>query len=149
MIRFYQVNTAKNIPIVTAGEALKRGAPVTIDYSDNTVDKATTTGECFLVDISANYDGINAMVTPTDGSFEDIASGATCLAVPTLLSESFGTTELTVGTLAKGDPLKAVSGKFVAGVAGDTCVYRYGGTVSDPTGLTMYEVKRVPAVTIA
>lgn len=149
MYRGIEVNTAKNIDIVKAGSAaLTRGAPVVKDYTDDTLDAATTTGLVFLVDVSKNYDGMNAIVSPQDKDFETIAAGATCLAVPTYVGEKFATTELTIGSLTKGDYLKASSGKFVAAATNDVCNYVYGGTYSDPTGLTMYVVECVPAHTV-
>ena len=148
MIRFLQVDENKNIQILKAGEALTRGAAVTKNYATDAVGKATATGGIYLVDVAPNYDGINSVIAPTDGSFESIASGALVLFVPTYEGERYATTELTVGALVQGGYLKAASGKFVAGVTNDVCEWVYGGTYSDPTGKTMYIVERVAPKTV-
>lgn len=139
MLRFLQVTEGKQIQIVKAGAALKRGAPVTKSVAADTV--AAATGDAvFLVDNAPNYNGINAAIIPDDAAFEDIASGALCLAVPVYVGERYATTELTIGSLSKGDKITASSGKFVADADGK---WAYGGTYSDPTGLTMYIVERI------
>lgn len=149
MLRYLQVQKDKPIQILEAGAALKRGGCVVKDYTDDTVDPATADSGFFLVDNAANYDGINAVIAPTDADFENIASGALCLVVPTYVGERYATTELTIGSLSKGDALIASGGKFVAGVQSDVCDWVYGGTYADPTGLTMYIVERVAPVTVA
>jgi len=149
MLRFLQVNEKKPIPILVAGEALTRGMAVTQDYADNTIKKATATSGFFLVDNAPNYDGLNAVYSPTDGSFETITSGAKALLIPVYVGERYATTELTIGTLTKGASIKSSAGKFVAAVANDVCEWVYGGTYSDPTGLTMYVVECVPSHTVS
>lgn len=139
MLRFLEVTEGKQIQIVKAGAALKRGAPVAKSVANDNVTAATG-DPLFLVDNAPNYDGVNAAIIPDDAAFEDIASGTLCLAVPAYVGERYATTELTVGSLSKGDTLTASAGKFVAGENGK---WAYGGTYSDPTGLTMYIVERI------
>lgn len=144
MLRFLQVNHSKNIPIMKAGAALTRGAVVTLDYTDDTVDAATDVAPEFLVDAVINFDGLNAAYA-NDASYEAIASGAKCLAVPCYVGERYATTELTIGSLSVGDGIKGSAGKFVAAATNDVVCWRYGGTYADPTGKTMYIVEKVPA----
>lgn len=149
MLRYLQVLKDKPIQILEAGSALTRGGCVAKDYATGKVGAATAAGGFFLVDNAPNYDGINAVIAPTDADFENIASGALCLFTPTFVGERYATTELTLGSLAVGDALKASGGKFVAGASGDSCEWVYGGPYADPTGLTMYIVERVAPVTVA
>ena len=149
MLRYLQVLKDKPIQILETSAALTRGACVAKDYATGKVAGATATGGFFLVDNAMNFDGINAVIAPSEGDFESIASGALCLMVPTFVGERYATSELTVGSLEVGDALKASAGKFVAGAQNDVCEWVYGGTYADPTGITMYIVERVAPITVA
>ena len=147
MLRFLQVTEGKELPIRTAAEAMTRGGLITVDYTDDTVDKATANTGFSFVDVAPNYDGINAMVSPTDSAFEDISDGALIITVPAYVGERYATSELTIGTLSKGDLIVASSGKFVAASSG-TAEWRYGGLHSDPSGITMYIVEKVAPTSV-
>lgn len=149
MLRYLEVLKNKPIQILKAGAALTRGGCVVKDYTDGTVDPATADAGFCLIDNAPNYDGINAVIAPTDADFESIASGALCLLVPTFVGERYATTELTPTSLSVGDALIASAGKFVKGAQNDVCDWVYGGTYADPTGLTMYIVERVAPITVA
>jgi hypothetical protein len=136
MIRFLQVNTAKNIPNVKAAAELKNGQPVAYNPAEGTVSAAT--GKCaYLVKAAETYNGINAVRMPSDGDYEHIPAGAICHLVPAYEGEHYATTEVTVGSLNAGDRVAATGGKFVANTAGE---WIFNGEYTDPTGLTMYEI---------
>lgn len=147
MYRLIQGNTAKNIIIAEAGEAMTRGAAVTIKGSDGKVYKATEGTGAYLVDVAPNYDGINAVVEASDKEFEAITEGQKVLVVPAYVGESFATTEVTKGSLAVGDAIKADAGKFVAAGKNTAYDFVYNGVYSDPTGLAMYKITRVKEAT--
>ena len=79
MIRDLQVNTAKPVSILMAKENLTRGMAVSYDAATGKVEKATALTGFGFVDVSPNYDGINAAITPTDGDFEPVAKDSYCL----------------------------------------------------------------------
>ena len=136
MIRFLQVNTAKNIPNVKAAAELKNGQPVAYNPAEGTV--AAATGKCaYLVKAAETYNGMDAVRMPSDGAYEKIAAGAICHLVPAYVGEHYATTELTVGSLSAGDRVAADGGKFVANGSGE---WIYVGEYADPTGLTMHEI---------
>ena len=140
MIRFLQVNTAKNIPNVKAGVELVNGAPVAYNHQTNEVTKAA--GACaYLVKAAEVYNGINAVRMPSDGDFEKIVAGAICHLVPVYRGERYATTEVTAAGLNAGDRMNVADGKFVANEGGD---WVFAGEYADPTGLTMYEIRFDP-----
>ena len=147
MIRFLMVDEGKPIHQCKAGAELKRGAPVVKDADGATVTSATNGLGEFLVDVAPNYDGVNAIVEPTDGMFENIVENQTVLVIPTQPGERYATTEVTVGGLTAGDALVATSGKFAKAGATTNYIWVYRGEYNDPTG-KMYIIERVnPAVT--
>ena len=144
MLRFVQVNTAKNLPVVEASEALTRGMAVTLAVSTGKVGKATATSGVGFVEAVPNYDGINAVLTPTDGDFESIASGDTCVFVPTYPGEVYATNQITSTGLSKGDALEMSAGKFIkkgSSTTAATC-WTYGGAYDDPSVTGMHLVVR-------
>lgn len=145
MIRTLQCIDHKNIPVVTASADLKRGAIVTKTV-DNKVDNASAAGFGF-VDITPNYDGINAVVIPSDGDFENIESGALCLYIPVHSGERYATSEVVASGLTKGDMLTFGAsdnvGKLVEVESGKTGEFVYGGAYDDPTGIKMYIVEKL------
>lgn len=149
MIRYLKTVQGKPVSIMVAGSKITKGAPLTQDFTDDTVDPAATGLGLYLADIEATYEGINAIVNPTDDSFETAAAGARVLVIPTIPGESYATTELTATGLAKGDALVATSGKFVKAGTSTKYAWVYGDTYSDPTGLTMYKITRVDVDTTA
>ena len=152
MLRYLQVLKDKPIQILPALEDLTRGAPVGKDYVDGGVFLAGNDESIlatYLVDNAPNYDGINAVIAPTDADFEEIKENALCLLVTTFEGERYATTEVVVGReLNVGDPLTVANGKFVAAGNGSTYAWVYGGTYADPTGLPMYIIERVPATVV-
>lgn len=142
MIRFLQVNVAKNLPNVKANAELVNGAAVEYDAGTNEVKAAT--GKCaYLVKAAEVYNGINAVRMPSDGEFEQIVAGAICHLVPVYRGEHYATTEVTKGSLKAGDRIAATAGKFGANESGD---WEFVGEYADPTGLTMYEIVYNPTV---
>lgn len=140
MLRIIEGHTNKALSVMyTASAALKRGAFVTPDESDLTVGPATGATQ-YLVDVPKNYDGINSVIEPSDGDFEDIAVGDRVILVPVLIGEKYATSEVTKGSLTAGDKIAATAGKAAASADGD---WEYCGEYSDPTGIAMYVVKRV------
>lgn len=138
MIRTLQAITHKNIPVVTAAANLKRGAIVNKTV-DNKVNNATVAGFGF-VDITPNYDGINAVVMPADEDFENIKNGALCLYIPVHSGERYATSECAEG-LTVGDKLGVGdNGKFAKNESGE---FVYGGIYDDPTGIKMYIVEKL------
>ena len=142
MLRTLQGHIGKPLPIYTAGEAMTRGCPITVDYANDKVYKATAGRGVFLAEVAYSYDGINAVVAPTDADFEDIKKGQLVICYPDYVGESFATSEVSPGTMNKGAYLTAVDGKFVAASAGDESEWVYGGRYSDPTGIEMWKVIR-------
>ena len=88
MIRFLQVNTAKNIQILDASVAMTRGACVVKNPATGKVGLATADSGFFLVDSPDNSDGVNASGV-NDKSLETIAEGAKCLLVPVYVGDLF------------------------------------------------------------
>lgn len=146
MLRYLQVLKDKPIQILPALGDLTRGAPVGKDYVDGGVFPAGTSETItatYLVDNAPNYDGINAVIAPTDADFEEIKEGDLCLLVTTFEGERYATTEVDQEYLV-GTPLKAVGGEFQAAAVGATYAWVYGGPYADPTGLPMHIIERVP-----
>lgn len=141
MIRALQVIDHKNISVVTAAAELKRGSLVTKN-GENKVNKTAANATSFgFVDVSANYDGVNAIVNPTDDSFETIKSGALCLYIPVHSGERYATSECASG-LTVGDKLATdANGKFAK--ASTDGAFMYCGTYDDPTGIAMYIVEKL------
>lgn len=147
MIRFLQVNEGKPIQVLAASEAMTRGGLVMKDFANDTVGKATAATGFALVDVSPEYFGVNAVITPSDAAFEAIAEDQQVLYVVAEPGERYAVTECDSG-LTKGDKLVASGGKFVKATTGDY-EWVYGGTYDDPTGLDMYIVECVSPATIA
>ena len=61
-VEILQVNEHKPLELVRAGEDMTKGAAVVMDYTDNTVNKATATDGIFLVDRANDYNGINSII---------------------------------------------------------------------------------------
>ena len=138
MIRTLVVTTNKHIREVKAGVDMTRGAAAVIDYATEEA-KLASVGECFMVDVNKTYNGINAVVEPSDGAFEAIKAGQKVLLIPVLPGERYATTEVDgANSLEIGADLKPENGKFKAGEGG----WVYMGKYNDPTGLDMYIVER-------
>ena len=144
MLRYLQVLKDKPIQILEAGEDLVRGSAVVKNYETGKVEAASDSG-LFLVDNAPNYDGINAIIAPTDADFENIASGALCLLVPTVIGERYATSAISPSDFEVGDPLTVSMGEFVSGSTG-YCEWVYGGVYNDPTGIPMGIVERINPV---
>lgn len=149
MLRYLQVTENKPVKITTASVAVKRGAPITVDFTDGTVAPATAGTGLYLADVAKNYDGINAIIEPTDGDFEDIKVGGKVLRVVPFVGDRFATTEVTAAGLVAGDPLVATAGKFVKAGSAKDYEFVYGGTYADPSVENSYIVERVERNTTA
>ena len=147
MLRYLQVQQDKPVNVMrVASEAMTTGMAVSIDYANDEVDKATGIGY-YIVDVPRNYDGANAAFNYPDDEFEDIASGARVLTIPTSIGDRFATDQITVTGLTKGDPLDVSAGLFQEATSGDAYGWVYGGTFADPTG-TLHIVERVANATV-
>ena len=149
MIRFLQVNTAKNIPNVKAAVELTNGQPVSYNPVDGTVGAAY--GKCcFLVKAAETYNGINAVRMPSDGDYEIIPAGAICHLVPVYAGEHYATSEVTglrnrmSAGLQPGARMLANGYVFDGAEGGD---WIFVGEYADPTGIPMVEVVYDPIAT--
>lgn len=144
MIRSLQVNTAEPIKITAALEAMTRGMCVYEDFANGGVKKSSDVAGFYLVDVAPNYDGINAVITPNDSGFENVAVGQKVLLIPVGHNRRYATNQITATGLVKGDKLKASAGLFVKASAGDTTAeWVYDGAYSDPTFTGMHVVQHV------
>lgn len=132
MLAYLIVDHDKGIPQEAAEAAIKRGTPLE--------------GGAFFADKDKNYDGINAVIQPREIDNDDIAVGELFNKVPTRVGEEYATSELT-GELTAGDPLTVTSNKFAKATSG-TAEWEYVGEYSNPFGIAMYHVKRIPAKTV-
>jgi hypothetical protein len=139
MIRELNTNSAKAYPSnYTAATELTRGAFVTVDEKNGTVSAATGITD-MLVDVEQTNDGINAIITPSDGAFEKIAAGTRVILHTALPGDRYATSELTPATMAVGAAMTVADGKAVAaGTTAGNYKWVYGGTYDDPTGIAMY-----------
>ena len=137
MYRALQVNVAKNVEIVTAGEDLTRGMPVIYDPATKTVAK-TGTGDLCLLDVAPKYEGIDAVVHPNDSAWEEVKEGDLVLKITLYPGEHYATNQVTATGLKAGDTLIAQDGKLVKGT--ENAKFVYVGTYADPTFGDMHEV---------
>lgn len=133
MLRYLQVTEDKPVKITTVSVDTKRGAPVITDFTDDSLAPATADTGIYFADVAKNYDGINAIIEPTDGDFESIKAGGKVLRVVPAPGDRYATTEVTATGLNKGDPLVASAGKFVKAASGKDYEFVYGGTYADPS----------------
>jgi hypothetical protein len=147
MLRFLQEQNQKPLEVLTAGAALKRGSFVYKDPEDDELKMLATGLGDDIVDISKNYDGTNSIKNPTDGDFETIADGAQALRVPTLVGERYAISEVTRNYADVGDPMTVTNGKLVKATGAAAYQWIYGGTYSDPTGITKHVVEKVTPAT--
>lgn len=144
MIRELETVQGKPVKLLLTSAKVNKGAPVAIDYADNTVAHESAGLGTLLVDINPVYEGINSIVEPTDGEFENAETGTRVRVIQTMPGEMYATSELTEGDLTEGDALKAADGKFVKATKGtDAYAWVYCGEYSDPTGIKMYSINRV------
>lgn len=148
MIRELMTVQGKPVELLLTSAAVKKGAPIDVDSDDQTVKHTADGLGTKLCDINATYEGINAIVEPTDDAFEDAEAGVRVRVIQTLPGEMYATSELDTATLQAGDPLKAENGKFVKATTG-AYAYEYRGVYSDPTGIKMGKIARVEISTVA
>lgn len=137
-----QINELKPRMICVANGALKNGMPVTYAATSTarTLTKATADTP-YIVTNAKNFDGINAIIEPTDAEHEDIADGALCIRVPLELGDLFATTEVTPGNAAVGATFGvSSSGKYAASNSGK---FVFHGAYENPWGLDMYTLEYV------
>lgn len=138
-----QINELKPRMICTANEALVNGAPVAYTAATRKLAKASDASH-YVVTNAKNFDGINAVMEPTDAEHETIESGALCIRVPLELGDVFGTTEVTTTSLSAGDPVIPSAGKYVKDTADtSTSGLIYLGKYDNPWGLDMYAIECV------
>lgn len=142
MIRELMTVQGKPVELLLTSAAVKKGAPIDVDSSDQTVKHTADGLGTKLCDINATYEGINAIVEPTDDAFEDAEAGVRVRVIQTLPGEMYATSELDTASLAAGDKLKAVAGKFVKAESG-AYAWEYRGVYADPTGIKMGKIVRV------
>ena len=136
-----QFNELKPRMICTANEALVNGAPVAYTAATRKLAKATAATK-YVVTNAKNYDGINAVMEPTDAEHEAIASGDLCIRVPLEIGDVFATTEVTTTNLSVGDPITVATGKFAKDTAQTPAGGMvYLGTYDNPWGLNMYMIE--------
>lgn len=136
-----QINELKPRAICVANEALTNGAAVAYNPATRKLSKATGASH-YVVTNAKNYDGINAVIEPTDAEHEDIASDALCIRVPLEIGDIFATTEVTTTNLSAGDPVIPSSGKYIKDTAqSSTSGLVYLGEYENPWGLNMYMIE--------
>lgn len=133
-----QYNELKPRMLCVANEALVNGAPVAYTPATRKVAKATAVTK-YVVTNAKNYDGINAVMEPTDAEHEAIASDSICIRVPLELGDVFATTEVTATGLAAGNYIGVSAGKYVKSTDATNLVYL--GKYDNPWGLDMYEIE--------
>lgn len=143
MIRELETVQGKPVELLLTSAKVKKGAPIDIDFSDETVAAATEGLGTLLVDVNPKYEGLFAIVEPTDADFEEAEVGERVRVIHTLPGEMYATSELTKGDLTEGDALKVSAGKFVKAEESDAHAWVYRGEYSDPTGIAMYRITRV------
>lgn len=145
MLRYIQVITTKNVPLMKAAAAMTRGMAVTVG-TDGVSPAASGATGVRLVDAANNYNGINSVLAPNDGSFEEIKAGDI---VPTVVpqdGEKYGTTCVEgAASLTEGASLVVENGMFKAGSTNSEWVYR--GTYHEPSveSGVGYIIEKVPA----
>lgn len=141
MFAIVQYNELKPRAICTANEDLTNGAAVAYDASTRKLSKATGASH-YVVTNAKNYDGINAVMEPTDAEHEEIASGDLCIRVPLQIGDIFATTEVTVTGLSAGDAVIPSAGKYIKDDAqSSTSGLVYLGEYENPWGLNMYLIE--------
>lgn len=137
MYRALQVNVAKNVEIVTAGEDLTRGMAVVYDPATKSVAK-TGAGDLCLLDVTPKYEGVNAVIAPNDSAWEEVKAGELVLKITLYTGEHYATNQIDAEGLTAGDKLVAQDGKLVKGEVG--AKFAYVGTYADPTFGDMHEI---------
>lgn len=91
MIRELETVQNKPVELLLTSAQVTKGAPVAIDFEDETVAHETAGLGTKLVDINPVYEGINAIVEPTDGEFETAETGTRVRVIQTLPGEMYAT----------------------------------------------------------
>lgn len=147
MIRELETVQNKPVELLLTSAQVTKGAPIAINYEDETVAHETAGLGTMLVDINPVYEGIYSIVEPTDADFETAETGTRVRVIKTLAGEMYATSEVTDSGLTEGDPLKVENGKFVKATDGtDAYAWVYRGEYSDPTGIEMYRIYRIDPV---
>ena len=141
MFAIVQYNELKPRAISVANEALTNGAAVTYNPATRKLAKATGASH-FVVTNAKNFDGINAVMEPTDAEHEEIKQNDLCIRVPLQLGDIFATTEVTVTGLSAGDAVIPSAGKYIKDTAQtSTSGLVYLGAYENPWGLNMYMIE--------
>lgn len=145
MLRYLQKQSRVPVEAAVAGEDLVSGAPIYKDAETGEI-MSLATGLCDdLVDIRMNYDELNAVVSPTERSVEQIAADSLALRVTTRVGDRFSTSEITATVAQKGDPLVASNGKFVRASGGAAYQWVYDYAYLDSVGATLHAIEKVPS----
>ncbi len=147
MIRELETVQHKPVELLLTSAKVTKGAPVAINFADETVANETAGLGTRLVDINPVYEGINAVVEPTDGEFEKAEAGVRVRVISTLPGEMYATSEITAGGLQEGDQLTAKNGKFVKAESTNPVAWVYRGKYADPTGIEMHRISRIEVTT--
>ena len=141
MFAIVQYNELKPRAISVANEAMVNGAAVAYDPATRKLSKATGASH-FVVTNAKNYDGINAVIEPTDAEHEEIKANGLCIRVPLQLGDIFATTEVTTTNLSAGDAVIPSAGKYIKDTAQtSTSGLVYLGTYENPWNLDMYMIE--------
>lgn len=141
MFAIVQYNELKPRAISVANEALVNGAAVSYDPATRKLSKATGASH-FVVTNAKNYDGINAIMEPTDAEHEEIKQNDLCIRVPLQLGDIFATTEVTTTGLSAGNAVIPSAGKYIKDTAQtSTSGLVYLGEYENPWGLNMYMIE--------
>lgn len=147
MLRNLLTQADKPVEVLKVGAALTRGAFVYKDGSDDELKVLTSGLGDDIVDICKNYDGVNSIKDPTDGSTETIAENTQAIRVPTLIGEKYATSEVTRNYADKGDPMTVSNGKLVKATGSAAYQWIYDGTHADPSGVALHSVEKVVPAT--
>lgn len=122
---------------LVSGAPVKYEAPKHLNYANANSD--------YIVVAAENFNGLNAVIEPTDAYFDKIKEGDLCLRFPFEVGDVIATTEVEApesGELV-GIGMHVENGKFVEGFDGDNPEYVCLGIYDNPWGLEMYKIERV------
>ena len=136
-----QINELKPRMICVADGALVNGAPVSYEATSTGRKLTAATADTpYVVTNAKNYDGINAVMEPTDAEHEEILDGDLCIRVPLELGDLFATTEVTAGSAEVGAKFGVSGGKYAADENGK---FVFHGAYENPWNLQMYTLEYV------
>lgn len=140
-----QAHEMKPIMNCVAANELVSGAPVCYN-APKQLETATANSD-YIVVAAENFNGMNAVIEPTDADFGKIKEGELCLRFPFEVGDVIATTEVVVPESGEveGIGMHVEGGKFVHGNVGKTLEYICLGVYDNPWGLEMYKIERISA----